>query len=88
MEQKDPAYQHKISDSTLFKIHTFSFLTGSIVFTQRRPGFWKGSEKILKGSEVHCFNLSFTKSLFLKETVAFRLLNKKLKQLSANLSES
>ena len=41
----------------------------------------KESEKILKGSEVHCFNLLFTKSLFLKETVAFRLLNKKLKQL-------
>ena len=39
VEQKNPAYQHKISDSTLFKIHTFSFLTGSIVFTQRRPGF-------------------------------------------------
>ena len=52
------------------------------------PGFERVLKEILKGSEVHCFNPSLTKSLFLKETVVFGLLNKKLKQLSENLSES
>ena len=40
-EQKNPAYQHRISDQTLFKIHPFPFLQPLLLSPK-------------EGSEVHC----------------------------------